>query len=284
MSLEDLTIVVCTKNSERLIRECLENIKKEARESELIVIDADSTDRTLEIAKGYPDKIISDHKKGLSYARQLGIDSAKNNLVAFVGVDDSVPRETLIDLIREIENDEKIAGVQPLTIVKDPKNYWEWSTKYIFEMLLNKIGFAEVIGTPCIFRRKVVSLIRYDEDIRGGTDDTFLCLKLTKAGYKLKKIHAYSFEKQNLNFKSFLKRWKFYGQGDGDFYRKNKKDWNLRRKIKSISHPFVKYICKGSLIAIRNNRIAIIPALILATFARYYGWVTRFIKSKNLII
>ena len=77
--MKGLTIVVCSKNSESLIENCLKEIKFNAPESELIVVDADSTDKTVEIAKKYADKVISDHRKGLSFARQLGIDNASND-------------------------------------------------------------------------------------------------------------------------------------------------------------------------------------------------------------
>jgi len=273
MDLKNVTIVVCTKNSQQLLGECLSYIKKETPECELIVVDADSTDKAIEISKKHVDKVVSDQKRGLSYARQLGIDTAKNSLVAFVGVDNNVPRQTFVELIKEIESDEKLAGVQPITVLGETKNYWEWATKNIFELILSNTGYVDVIGTPCIFKKPIVSVIRYEEDIKGGADDTALCLKLIKAGYKLKRINVGAFEKQDLNFKSFFDRWKFYGKGDNDFYKKYQNSWSLKRKIRSLTHPLVKYTLKGLLTAVKKNKIALIPALLVATFARYYGWI-----------
>src|SRR3989344_2119810 len=199
--MKGLTIVVCSKNSESLIENCLKEIKFNAPESELIVVDADSTDKTVEIAKKYADKVISDHRKGLSFARQLGIDNASNDFVAFVGPDNVMERETIEKLIAVLRKDERIAGVQPVTSIKNPKNYWEKSTKQIFELLLNAVGPVDVIGTPCIFRKKIVSVYRYDPEITKGADDTALCLKLIKAGFKLEREDAISFEEPNLDFK-----------------------------------------------------------------------------------
>jgi len=277
MNLKDVSVVVCTKNSEALLEDCLKAIKKETPECELIVVDADSTDATKEIAAKYADKIVSDQRRGLSYARQLGIDTVKGSLVAFVGPDNMVPRDTMMKMVSEMENDQKLAGVQPLTIIETTKNYWEWATKKIFELWLNVTGFTDVIGTPCIFRKSIVSVIRYDLDIKGGADDTALCLKLVNAGYTLKKMNEISFEKQNLNLKTFFARWKFYGAGDHDFYKKYSPQWTLKRKMQSLLHPFKKHFFKGSLIAIKTGNILLIPALFVAVFARYYGWIGKII-------
>lgn len=279
MDLKNVSIVVCTKNSEALLEDCLAAIKKETPECELIVVDADSTDKTKEIAARYADNMVSDQRRGLSYARQLGIDTAKGALVAFVSPDNVVPRDTMLKMISEMEHDQRLAGVQPLTIIKTTKNYWEWSTKKIFELWLNTTGFTDVIGTPCIFRKSIVSVIRYDLDIKGGADDTALCLKLVQAGYTLKKMNEVSFEKQDLDLKSFFARWKFYGSGDHDFYKKYSPLWTLKRKIQSLMHPGKKHLLKGSFIAIKTGNILLIPALFVAVFARYYGWVSKALRS-----
>lgn len=276
-NLNNLTIVVCTKNSEHLIDGCLKKIKESAPESELIVIDGDSIDRTVQIARVYADKIISDERRGLSYARQLGIDNAKNNFVAFIGPDNNVPRETFISLLSALDDDEKLAGIQPTTLFYKSKNYWEWATEYIFKLILNNTGFVDVIGTPCIFKRDILLKYRYDEAMTFGTDDTVVCMKLLNAGYVLKRVALPAFENQNLNFKTFFARWKAYGGGDAQFYNKYSKSWNFIRKVRSIFHPLRKYAFFGSLKAIKNNKPALIPALFVATTARYYGWIKKII-------
>lgn len=279
MELKNLSIVVCTKNSGAVLEACLQNVKKEVPESEVVVVDADSTDNTLEIAKKYANKVVSDQKKGLSYARQLGIDSASNDYVALVGTDNIIPQQTYIDLMLELQNDEKLAGAQPLTEILYPKNYWEWATKHIFTLLLNSTGFTDVVGTPCVFKKHILTSIRYDMDMKAGTDDTAVSLKLINAGYTLKRIGSLASEKQDLSMKTFFWRWKFYGKGDSQFYEKYSPQWTLRRKCRSLTHPLVKYALRGSWKAIKNGNVALLPALIFATFARYYGWVTEALRS-----
>lgn len=280
MDLQDVSVVVCTKNSQTLLGDCLSYIQKETPEAELIIVDADSTDKTKDIAAQYAAKIVSDQRRGLSYARQLGIDTANRALVAFVSPDNMVPRDAMLSMVAEMEHDSKLAGVQSLTVIKETKNYWEWATKKIFELWLNATGFTDIIGTPCIFRKSIVSVMRYDVDIKGGADDTALCLKLIKAGYKLKRINAIAFEKQDLSLATFFARWKFYGSGDHDFYKKYSTEWTLKRKIQSLMHPFKKHLFRGSLIAMKTGNMLLIPALLVAVFARYYGWVLKLSKKR----
>lgn len=51
---KDISVVIITKNEERNIRRCLESVKWA---DEIIVVDSYSDDRTVEIAKGYTDKV-----------------------------------------------------------------------------------------------------------------------------------------------------------------------------------------------------------------------------------
>lgn len=273
--MKNLSVVVCTKNSAHLIVSCLSNLKKELPGCEIIVIDADSPDKTAKLAKKITNKVFSDQKRGLSYARQLGIDKSNREYVAFFGPDDAVSTQTVIDMLAVLKNKPIIAGVQALTKIIQPKNYWEEATKYIFDYILNKLGSVDVLGTPCIYRREVVARIKYDESIRGGCDDTDLSLRLKQAGYSLEKINSFSYEEQDLNFWSFFNRWKFYGTGDAEFYRKYSSSWTRGRKLKSLLHPFNKYIFNALPLFVTKGRWNLIPALIVATYARYYGWIVR---------
>ncbi|OHA24614.1 MAG: hypothetical protein A3H57_01390 [Candidatus Taylorbacteria bacterium RIFCSPLOWO2_02_FULL_43_11] len=279
-NLKNISLVICVRNSANLLHGCLTEIKKESPESEVIVIDGNSRDNSASIAKNFTLNVFSDEGKGLAAARQLGIDKATRSLVAFVGPDNIISRELLLKMANVLLADPMTAAVVANTKVINPKNYWEKTTNYIYEYLINKVGSVDVVGTPCMYPVEIVRKIRYDSRITGGCDDTDLSFRLKDAGYKLEMIDSYNYEKNDLEFKDFCARWKtFYGRGDAEFYNKYKDTWTFRRKFQSLTHPLRKYILKGSWIFIRKGKFIYVPGIIIAGLSRYLGWYIHYKKT-----
>lgn len=72
----DLSVLILTFNEELHIRRCLDNVAPIAKE--VFIIDSFSTDRTLEIAKEYPNARVLQHKWENNHARQFnwGLENA----------------------------------------------------------------------------------------------------------------------------------------------------------------------------------------------------------------
>jgi glycosyltransferase involved in cell wall biosynthesis len=270
-----VSIALCVRNCVALVRDNLPSVRSAVPDAEIIVVDGNSTDGTFEAASKYADKVVSDEGKGLAYARQLGITTASRPYVLFIGADNRIDVPLIEAMQTALLSNEKLAGVAPQTMVMDPKSYWEKATKQIFIYFINRPGPADVIGTPCMWKRDVILKIPYDAAIRGGADDTDLALRLQKLGFTLQIIDAYSEERNSLDFSGFFSRWKFYGSGDAEFYAKHKSDWTLKRKLRSLIHPLNKYALKGTWLFFKKGCPQYIPALYVGMFARYWGWYKR---------
>lgn len=87
-----ISVIIPVLNGEQYIKACLENILNQTYKNiEIIVVDDGCTDKTVEIAKRYPIKLISlDKNMGLSFARNKGLDLATGKFVHFMDVDDSI--------------------------------------------------------------------------------------------------------------------------------------------------------------------------------------------------
>jgi len=96
----DLSVVVPARNAEHLIDECLSSIAR-SKPREIIVVDGMSTDRTVEIARSYGARIISDEGRGLPTARLLGAEAATWGSVALVDADVVLGDEDLRRLVEE---------------------------------------------------------------------------------------------------------------------------------------------------------------------------------------
>ena len=94
-----LSVVVITKNEEKNIGECLESVYGWA--DEIVIVDDESADRTVEIAKKYTDKIYHRKMDVEGKHRNWAYDQASNEWILSLDADERVT----------LELREEIAGV-----------------------------------------------------------------------------------------------------------------------------------------------------------------------------
>lgn len=91
------SVIVLAKNEEERIKTCLESVKWA---DEIIVADSGSTDKTVEIAKKYTDKIIQVPNDDFSVKRNMAFEKSKGEWVLYVDADERV----LLPLRKEIQD------------------------------------------------------------------------------------------------------------------------------------------------------------------------------------
>lgn len=96
----EVSIIVPVYNAEVFVGRCIESILGQQYSNfELILIDDGSSDRSLEICRNYNDSriliITHDSNKGVSEARNTGIEAARGKWLAFVDADDTVSSDWL---------------------------------------------------------------------------------------------------------------------------------------------------------------------------------------------
>lgn len=100
-----LSVVILTKNEEKNILDCLENLEGV---SEVIIIDDNSTDLTIEVIKSLNRKNIKIFKRqlDLNFAKQrnFGLEKAKNEWVLFIDADERASKEFLSEISEQITN------------------------------------------------------------------------------------------------------------------------------------------------------------------------------------
>jgi glycosyltransferase involved in cell wall biosynthesis len=101
-SLADLTVVVPVRNAEPFIVDCLDGILSGGA-AEVIVVDGMSSDRTLELARRYPVKVLGDEGRGVAAARLIGAEAAATEWVALVDVDVVLRPGDLLALLDEAQ-------------------------------------------------------------------------------------------------------------------------------------------------------------------------------------
>lgn len=101
-----ISVIILTKNEEHNIKDCLETVKWT---DEILIIDSNSTDRTVEIASLYNVKIIHDAPESVTEKRIQSIPLAANDWIFFLDADERVTPELQKELM-ELEPVENING------------------------------------------------------------------------------------------------------------------------------------------------------------------------------
>lgn len=94
-----LSAIVITRNAEKKIRDCLLSLKFA---DEVLVIDSESADNTLKIAKEYKAKIFSVEQKGYSYSRNIGAEKAKGEWLLYIDSDERVSESLKKKILEQI--------------------------------------------------------------------------------------------------------------------------------------------------------------------------------------
>lgn len=115
----NLSVVVLTKNEEACIAECLESVKWA---DEIIVVDDESTDKTLEIVKKFNTKVFVRKMNVEGKHRNWAYAQARNLWVLSLDADEQVTPELKSELERAIKSEEFAAFDIPLR--NYISNYW----------------------------------------------------------------------------------------------------------------------------------------------------------------
>jgi GT2 family glycosyltransferase len=140
-------------------------------------------------------------------------------------------------------------------------------------------GPSNVIGTPCLFLREVLLKVPFSEKPI-MCDDTELCERLTKEGYRIGLVPVVIYDAANRSFHDVFEKFFGYGRSDADYYALNCGGWTVRRKIKSWRHPG-RQAFRGISWSVRNGK-GMKSALfhILIGMARYWGWIKTVMRRK----
>ena len=102
----NLSVVIPAYNEEKRIGHCLKSVfNQTVKPYEVIVVDNNSTDRTVEIAREMGAKVVVQPLQGATYARNMGFDEAKGEVIARTDADTIVPNDWIEKYKEHFEED-----------------------------------------------------------------------------------------------------------------------------------------------------------------------------------
>jgi len=263
----EISVIVCAKNAEKTIEACLKSVQ-ENEPSEIIIIDGNSSDSTVQITSRHTDKIYSDEGKGLAYARQLGAQKAGSEYIAYVDSDVVLTPKCLQKMLEELQ-EKGYTGIHAQVLSLRNENYWEWAEDQHVRMMFNRVGERQWIGNiAAIFRRQSIIENPFDPFFIGAGEDKELSSKLRKKGLRLGISSAYIYHQHRTSARGFIKQRIWYGQGGSRFLWKYQRIAQLVRP--SLLIPFGAFVC------LRKRSPRMLPYYVVWSVSSNIGMVTGF--------
>ncbi len=271
--LNKITVIIPILNEEKNISSCIKSVKRSGIKK-IIVVDGGSSDKSIKIVRKNKIKYFIAKNKGLGFQRALGVKNSKSKYIAMIDADHRPSKNVFLKLLKDLK-DYNYVGVQPfLTQNKKKLNYFQKSYQALNNINVNKRGPKDVIGTPSLWKAKVLKSNNYNIKMTAGSDDTELCYRLKKKGLICGGSSVYVYNSYRQNFSQYLKKFLWYGKGDAQLIMIYP---NILLSL--IKHQLFNYPIKYSVISLAKFEIFPIPFFIFTGYIRFTGMIIEFIRK-----
>lgn len=274
-----ISVIIPVKNEGNKIEQCLEAVFSQTIQPyEVIIVDGHSTDETVTNAQKFQVNILYEDYGAVGGARQVGVENADGDFVAFTDAD-CIPEEIWLEnLVKGF--DEGIVGVGG-GIKNIGTGLWEKSIALALDSFL---GSANSVQDRVFNDERFVKSIsgcnsmykKIDLKNVGGfnvklsvNEETELNSRLSKFGKLLYVPNAIVLHNQDRNLKQFTKRIYSFGHGRG-----NIRLWDLQ-----VIPPIMGFIV---LLLLFVSIKAFLFMILLYTSILLFFDITIFLKSKKI--
>lgn len=208
-----VSVVIPVYNEEKYLGACLDSLMKQVEPAdEIIVVNNNSTDDTVKIAKQYPVRILKEKKQGMTPARNKGFNEAQYEIIARTDADTVLPRNWIRRIKRSFADDKLVALSGPAEFYDLPEfiHNSHWQTKAAWVKLIKSYNTIVrqilkhdcLYGPNCAFRKDAWMQIKNTIclDDKQVHEDLDLAIHLAPLG----KVKFYN----NLLVSTSVRRWK----------------------------------------------------------------------------
>ena len=185
-----VSVVVCTYNGARTIRDCLDGLSRlDYPDYEVIVVDDGSTDATGVIARQYDCRLIQTENQGLANARNTGLAAATGEIIAYLD-DDAYPDPDWLTYLAATFLRTPYAGVGGPNIAPPGDGPIAECVARApggpVHVLVTDREAEHIPGCNMAFRKSCLEAIGgFDPQFRTAGDDVDVCWRLQERGWAL---------------------------------------------------------------------------------------------------
>ena len=185
-----LSLIIPAYNEEHHLKDCLDSVAAQTvLPDEVLVIDNNSTDNTVKIAKKYPfAKLIHEEKQGVIHVRNRGFDSAKSDIVGRIDADTLLPEDWVEHLLRIFADDTVAAATGPMFFYDMPLQQDNAFAEDFFKSSLYKYdkNFPFLAGNNMAIRKHVWDIVKeHTCKVKTIHEDIDLAIHLQRGGHKI---------------------------------------------------------------------------------------------------
>ena len=217
-----VSVVIPVLNGEATIRACLSALAKmdyPKERSEIVLVDNGSTDRTKEMAREYPVRVLAEPRRGPARARNLGIRASRGDVLAFTDADCLVSSGWISELVKPFANS-NVGAVAGEILPFPPRTPAERHAARIRhlspERYLRRPIFPFAVTANLAFRRSVFSQVGlFDPTCPRGGESTDFCTRFFRqTGLRLELApRAIVFHRHRQTARELF--WQHWGYGRG---------------------------------------------------------------------
>ncbi len=201
-----VSIVICTLDRAHTLEEAIRAAHTQAYDNfEVIVVPGPSSDSTGEILARWTGrvKVVPCADANLAVARNVGIEAARGEIIAFID-DDCAPHPLWLQRLTSAYSNPALGGAGGFTLDGTGRRF------QVCKTLCDRFGaahevspffderavcfaqsplFPSLLGTNCSFRRKALDEVGgFDHAFAYFLDETDLCLRLIDAGWQIEYV------------------------------------------------------------------------------------------------
>ncbi len=223
------SIIICVHNRPQQVLQCLRSLLAQAaRDFEIVVVDDASTDETPARLAEFqqsetrtPITIVrNEHNRGVSGARNAGIEAARGKYIFFTDSDCTVDPDWLTALLGALA-DPEVSAVAGTVIDPPPRNWAERA--YFGTTRVGQRGQGRpLVGNNMGFRADVLCQYGFDEAMTYGCDEDDLAVRLGRHGHRFEFApRAVVYHHHPMTLRSYLNMAWRQGVGAARFWYKH---------------------------------------------------------------
>lgn len=196
---KSVSVVIRARDEAEPLRRILEVLKHQTspnwEEIEVIVVDNESRDNTVEVVQKYGAKIVNIPRDAFTYPKSMNLGmAAAETPYAVLTVAHAVPQGTQwLGAALKHFNDPTVAAVYgPEIPLKDSTLFEKLSYGWIYHFSSSKMPIVQrmekmttLVGVNLIIRKSVWEGFKFDERFENGGEDAQWARLVSKAGYKI---------------------------------------------------------------------------------------------------